>query len=606
MSGLDPLAAFALQAVANAQAALEDATLHLGSLFQDLRAQLAVGDILTASVLPPESGSDRLSILGQTVAAQLPPGILPGETIALQVSGFTARAVIVRNLGLVDPGTTESDAQTPSGVSTPATAPPTQAAARAPTESAPPGNPSPGARADGPGGTPIRATPLPDGGSRLAPPRELFVAASVRPTPGREAASPGPAPSASPGELEVRIAATRAASGLPHSSPAEPAQRPPLPSVRAGTPPAMPARAAAPAAETTFMHSSRATPAPPNRILAPPTTPRLTPDAALLTRLRVPISVTTLAAARIGEAATRAVTAAFEHLDVLLAGQPNDETLLPLRSMLAFVARLDLRNPAVLPQQIAAYVSNVVTGAEAKIAQIVRVLGSLPDALPESSAAASPHETSPQSAVPPLQSFAQPAASPELPPNIAAQAAERDVALAHDLKSALLQFVTNPPAAASSQVVAAAREALAATTAVQLNALQAQNADPRAITIALPAYFHPEGTPTRLRIWKDAGDRKQTLDADNFHIAFVLDTASLGTVAIDVQTAGRSVNVDVKTQDSRAAERFRSSLGDLRGRLEQLHYRVASMAAGLATRAPSPEPPPAVAPATDARVDERA
>ncbi len=103
MSNLDPLAAFALQAVANAQAAIEESTLNLGAVLTEFQAKLSVGDVLSATVLPAQDGTDRISLLGQTLTAQLPPGINPGETIALQVTGFTNTAIIVRNLGSVDP-----------------------------------------------------------------------------------------------------------------------------------------------------------------------------------------------------------------------------------------------------------------------------------------------------------------------------------------------------------------------------------------------------------------------------------------------------------------------------------------------------------------------
>jgi hypothetical protein len=61
-------------------------------------------------------------------------------------------------------------------------------------------------------------------------------------------------------------------------------------------------------------------------------------------------------------------------------------------------------------------------------------------------------------------------------------------------------------------------------------------------------------------------------------------------VAIDLQTVGRAVSIDVKTQATPAADRFRATLGDLRSRLEQLHYRVAAIGAGVAP--PSAEKTP--------------
>src|SRR5271156_3035192 len=103
MSGLDPLAALAAQAVANAQAAMDQAILSLGADVTALQAQVNVGEVIAATVLPPQGGTDLLSFLGQTVAAQIPPGIHPGETLLLQVTGFTNSTVTVRNLGTVDP-----------------------------------------------------------------------------------------------------------------------------------------------------------------------------------------------------------------------------------------------------------------------------------------------------------------------------------------------------------------------------------------------------------------------------------------------------------------------------------------------------------------------
>jgi hypothetical protein len=103
MSGLDPLAALAAQAVANAQAAMDQAILSLGADVAALQAQVNVGEVIAATVLPPQGGTDLLSFLGQTVAAQIPPGINPGETLLLQVTGFTNSTVTVRNLGTIDP-----------------------------------------------------------------------------------------------------------------------------------------------------------------------------------------------------------------------------------------------------------------------------------------------------------------------------------------------------------------------------------------------------------------------------------------------------------------------------------------------------------------------
>jgi hypothetical protein len=96
-----------------------------------------------------------------------------------------------------------------------------------------------------------------------------------------------------------------------------------------------------------------------------------------------------------------------------------------------------------------------------------------------------------------------------------------------------------------------------------------------------------------VRISRDAEKRSEKLDADNFHVAFVLDTANLGTVAIDLQSAGRSVKIDVKTQRESAAGTFSATLDSLRSRLEDLRYRVASVTS-KALDAASAAPKPAV------------
>ncbi|MBV8638937.1 MAG: flagellar hook-length control protein FliK [Candidatus Eremiobacteraeota bacterium] len=564
MSGMDPLAAFALQAVANAQAAIEEATLNLGSLLTEFQAQLNVGDVLPATVLPPQDGNDYISLLGQTLPAQLPPGINPGETIALQVTGFTNTAIVVRNLGVVAPE--EAPPQAPPLPPQSAAAPQSAILRSAPQQATP---------------APQQTTPAPrqTAASPLAPPRELFVAASVKPQSTQAAQAARTAPGVArpqavpqaPVEVEARLVATRASTTI--GSPA-------LKRSAESLPPAAPPRAA------------QSSTVPPAVVRAAVERPSQTPlpvssQSTLLARLRVPVTPVTLAAAKLVETATSNATTAYQRLDALLAKLPADPRTASLRSTLSFVAEFDLRNTRALPEQIASYVSNVVTSAESKIAQIVRAW----------TQAETPPDPDELPAQQPLPNVA----------NVAASAAERGVALEHDVKMTLLQFVANPPSGSSPQVIGALRDALTATTAVQLNALTPENNTVNSITIPLPAYFYNGGQPAQLRISRDAPNGKNTLDADNFHIAFVLDTKSLGTVAIDVQTAGRSVSVDVKTETPRSADRFRTSLGDLRGRLEALHYRVATMAAGLAARPkPAAPPAPAAPPVQTSNVDMQA
>lgn len=632
MSGLDPLAAaLAAQAAAGAQAAMDEAVLSIGADIAVLQAQINVGDVIAATVLPPQGGTDLLSFLGQTVPAQLPAGVNPGESLLLQVTSFTNTAVIVRNLGVVDPQNpvptvnVELPPQTPDA---PQTAVLTTTVSL-PQQSAPPPPPSvPAAQTPPPSAQPAppSAPPPP---ANVAPPRSVFVAAAVR------AAAPGPVPpeaieranaavqtSAASSDVEARIAVLRAGGSPPPQTAApasttQPAQSAPLPPpTAAGRLPVAPPivldgspRAAAAQAQAQNQTA-------PAQAREPET-----PQAALLARLRVPVTPVTLAAARVMQNATSTLTSAYEKLDALLARMAPAQIPPSLRSSLGFVARMDLQSSA-LPEQIAAFVSDVLDGAEAKLAQAIQAW--LPVTAPERETVVLPEPpglppaqqqqtTAPSSPAPALQT-AQPQqqAAPAEPnaaavTNAAAQASERTIALEYDPKTAILSMLQeqSAPSTASASpapIVAALRDALVATTAVQLGTLSSQINNPSAIVLSLPAYYYEGGAPVQLRISRDASESKKKMDADNFHIAFVLDTQSLGTVAIDVQTVGRAVSVDVKTQASLAADRFRSSFGDLRSRLERLRYRIANINAGVAAaagaaqaaRAPEPanEPPP--------------
>jgi hypothetical protein len=565
MSGLDPLAAFAAQAVANTQAAMDEAILSLGADVAVLQAQVNVGEVIAATVLPPQGGTDLLSFLGQTVTAQIPPGINPGETIGLLVTGFTNSAIIVKNLGTLDPENpiptvnVELPPQAPDApqsailtTTIPVNVPPAQA---------PPPPPPPATNAN------------------VAPSRAVFVAASVEQSVTRTIAELEEAPIAG-SDVEARIALNRA-SIVPAPPPSPPAAVASAAATPARAPQGFPV---APPIVRAAQPQAVQTQAPVQRQTAP-----ATPEGALLARLRVPVTPITLAAARMVNTATQRVTTTYAQLESTLAKLAPEESG-ALRSMLAFVARFDLRNARALPEQIAAFVSDVLDGAEAKIVQTVSAWNELAEEEVPTSEPAAP-ATEPSEAQLSATTQPSPAQIPviqqaQTPPNVAtvaAQAAERTAAMDYDVKSAILAMIDSSSASSSAPAIAGAlRDALTATTALQLNVLNAQASDPHAITVPLPAYFYEGGEPAMLRISRDTPDGKNKMDADNFHIAFVLDTKTLGTVAIDVQTVGRAVSVDVKTQATPAADRFRSTLGDLRSRLEQLRYRVAAIAAGVA------------------------
>jgi len=302
------------------------------------------------------------------------------------------------------------------------------------------------------------------------------------------------------------------------------------------------------------------------------------PEQALLSRLRVPQTAITLAAARILTQGAREIPRAFAGLERALAQAPAGDPRVPgLRGLLSFTGRIDPSNTRTLAEQLSSFVSNVLDGRESKLAAIVRAFTALeqPEQEPAPGTAASvafkegsvPAQTNAPALV--------------LPPATQAQVAERGAALALDVKTAIMSLLQAPPNGAAPNLPAALSSALNAITATQLNVLNARQSDPNAMLLSVPVFYRDGGAPTQLRIARDAR-KGASLDGDSFHVAFVLDTKTLGTVAIDLQAVGREVSVSVKTERSGAAARFRSTLTDLRSRLEHLRYRVSSIGADVA------------------------
>src|SRR5450631_708505 len=60
---------------------------------QTLATQLLPGDVIAAMVLPSNGLTDLLDIGGLRVAAELPPTVLPGETITVMVTGFEGERI---------------------------------------------------------------------------------------------------------------------------------------------------------------------------------------------------------------------------------------------------------------------------------------------------------------------------------------------------------------------------------------------------------------------------------------------------------------------------------------------------------------------------------
>lgn len=673
MSAFDPSLGGSLSGAA-LQSLLAQVQLELDAATASLLSQLSVGQVIEGTVLSPQGGADRLQILGRTVVADLPPGIPPGTTLALQVSGLSGNQVILRNLGVVaaQPEASQNSPQAPQS------SPPAPQSSSQPTQQPPPGTTPPGQRQTAGTISPPAQAARPS----LVPPSE------GTPTPARPPSSAeggplrtgSPAPPPAPSGLSspespsqpVMTGRSQAAGPMPNASSAQ-TTRPPFPPAPAASVPVEAeeiarsvAAASAPLTEEAAVEARLAaaraarllpgTPPPvrsarsnlPSQPTAPPPpssaehvapTPQrapsmvpLTAEERVLARLGIPRSTLAAGAVRILQEAAAALPRLAARLESLLPEHPERPPLLVLRTVLPFAARIDPSKPAALPEQIAAYVEHVVEGPEGKLSGLVRLLQA---ALPEIQTPASPqpHDAAsqppgrqptpttrtplPSAAAVPLQvptesasetatASGQPRAPQSAPIVAQAQVQERLAALAHDVKTALFAVQRDPPPDATPAFTAAVGDTLAAMTAVQMSVLDQLANDPRAFVIPLPIVFKEGGRPVELRIERDAPGRRGPLDGDDFRIAFVLETASLGMVVIDVETVGRSVRVDVKTERESAAAHVRATFGDLRERLERLRYRVAAMrAAVLPPRATSAQAPPPQSDRT-ARFDTRA
>ncbi len=599
MASFDPLAALGLEAVAAAQQAIAQATIDLGVSAGVLQAQVSVGDVIPATILPPSGGNDLLSFLGQTVVASLPQGVYPGETLALQVTGFSGSQILVRNLGVADPANlpppvaleppaegapASAVLQTPlPSQQAPAAAVAGSASERVPLRVLPqpaPGPPSPAGPNQSAGPTPSPAVPS----NSMAPSPAVFAAAALRAAPASQPAAAQPQPGAPlqpiQAEVEARIAAARARS-------ADIGSRLASDPVAEAT-----ARAVAPDAGRAPMLPPRQTPAPPPPAAA---SPPVSPEQALLSRLRVPQTAITLAAARILAQGAREIPRAFAALENALAQTPAGDPRVPgLRGLLSFTGRIDPSNTRTLAEQLASFVSNVLDGRESKFAAVVRAL-TAPEQPAEEPLSGATASVAFEERSAPAQASAPAAA---LPPAAQAQVAERSAALELDVKTAIMSLLQAPPNGAAPTLSAALGSALNAITATQLNVLNARQSDPNAMLLSIPVFYRDGGAPAQLRIARDAR-KGGSLDGDSFHVAFVLDTKTLGTVAIELQSVGREVSVSVKTEHPGAAARFRSTLADLRSRLEHLRYRVSAIGAGVAPVRAAAEPaaPPPVEPA---------
>lgn len=543
-----------------------EAAINLGVSTELLQAQISTGDILAARILPPQNGQDLIELLGQRVAAQLPPGVHPGETLLLQVTGFAGTQIYVHNLGTPDPRNplpvsqavleTSQDVPAQTAVLRTISTPESQQQ-----------SPSPQTAQTQTAATQTQSQPAP-----VSPPREVFVAASVRQAPVQpQAPLPQAPPQAPPVQgVEARIAAAQTAKLPPIVMKAA---APPLPAAPPASAPVTPEKTPVPPilSQRTFVQRAVQT------------------VSEFLRAARLPDTPFTRMAATIAPHAPERLPSVLQRLEAALPPQTQDARVLTLRTLIGFTARLNPANSETLGAQIASFVSNVIEGAEAKVAQLLQAHT----------------QTEPQTQAPapvPVQSDAQSDDPPQLSPTAAqARVAERTAAVSHDLKSVVLSLLREPPAQSTRAMSQALNETLITLTGVQVNALSASQQNPGTIALSLPVYYHEGGKPAQIRISRDAESRAK-MDADNFHVAFVLDTANLGTVAVDLQTTGRTVKVDVKTEHRATADRFSDTLSSLRTRLEDLRYRVSS---AVASALPSPAAPPASKASNGTRVDKQ-
>lgn len=602
---VDPAAVSASTSAANAaavEAMIQSEIDALAADAQALQAQVKTGQVVTAQVLPSNGMTDLISILGNRVAAQLPPTVYPGDTFTAQVTGFDGPRILLQIISTVEPPVTSG---------------------------APP--PPPVTAAPAPPPTPLQAAatqPLPPGvESSLAPPPAVFVAASVRPAPDVALTAPPPA-QAPPqqsvvlADIEARLAAARTGQVTVNVPTSAPLQPPPVPSpiASAQPQPAQPQPAteasspppAAPAVPTPQ------TPVPvniPGRFTLPPSiqnSPRFADpvganaDAGaqapvtqadfreplpLVRALGLPVTPTNLAAAKLALSTPQRLPAALATLESALP-DVDDSRVQTLRALTAFIGKIDPQSPQ-LAAQISAYVDNVVTGNEPKLAQLLTAqltsdqFANQPAPPPAATAttAANAQPTPPAAPV------------PTLPVVALAQIVARSAALNVDLKTQILSLVNGPPAVDAPDFVPAASAALSAITAVQMNAAQAMAASPQTMSFTIPMFLGQGYGQAQIAVDRDAKQpdgRSRSLDGDNFHIAFVLTTKNLGIVTVDLQTVGRAFSLSVKTENEKSAATFGDKLATLTDRLQTLRYTVNSAEASVAGRgAATPLPVPA-------------
>jgi len=532
------------------------------------------GTVTVARVVASQGRSDVLLVDGRRIVAALPEPVEIGRTLSVEIVSVAGDQV---RFALLSGERTAATADAPviAGRLLPANvlgALLAGAPTRAPAEPAP-------------------AAPAPtDTASRPTPPPTDATSFGVRPPTGTAGIPVRGAQTAppEPNSIEARLMATRAAA--PNAEPAG-AEPPPPPPAPLGAPPPLLGRAPIPTAAGRFVAplpvGVRAdAPAPSSAGAAAPRATGLsayTDPVALLRALRLPVTPSGVAAATLALQRPAQLPNALASLEAALPRASDDPHVATLRTLLAFVGRIDPRSPT-LSAQIAAYVDQVVTGSESKLA-VFLAAAEAAEPTAEAAPAAGAATTTPATAAPAPVSADAAALAAAVRPLAAALAAERGAALGVDFKQTLLAFAAE--GAGSSPVLGSAiTGALTALTAVQTEAAQALAARPDGFAFTLPLVTPNGVASAKIAVRRDGADgRPGTVDNANFHIAFILETAHFGTVAIDLITVEREVSVDVRAEAAPAVRAFRDALGHLTARLEALHYRVSSAGATLASTA---------------------
>jgi len=631
MSAVNPAAAAAAAASA-AEAALALELQQLAADAAALRTMLMQGDVVQATVQPFNGATDVLEIFGLKVAASLPPNVYPGDTLTVAVQGFQGDQVMVQVLSSQTGATVRNAPQQPPNTAAQMPPAPVQPAdtvelTRTPIPVvvdepvAPAAQLSPQAQpqaaqnesaADTPAtistppspaqvfATQVRPPPTqPETLSveaRLAlartssnlvppPPQASTVVRGAVQNPGPQSSSPqSSSPQAAPSQAQPpQAAAPQAARPAPSAPPPSAANIPRIPIIpivpRGPSSSAATSAAPLPGAPAQ-LRATTMTPPSLTQVGAANADELLQDPVQLLRALRIPVTPTALTFAKLVTTQPQQVATALRALETALPDS-NDPRITTLRTLAAFVGTLEPESPT-FTTQVASFLSHVSVGPEAKLFSLVQ---------PQQTAAQNPAPGAPAATA-----TAATAAQASDETALAAHTVERLAAADADLKTQLVALLSSPQTetALGDTGSVVARNALTALVVSQLGTLASQQAQPPSWTFTVPITIDQQVYPAQVKVSRDKPEGKgEPLTADDFHIAFILDTKRFGTVAIDVHAVQRSVSVAVRTERPSAATTFKSALAQLGGRLQTMKYNVKSLeAATTKTKTETANAPP--------------